>query len=291
MSKLKKQLKPVDAPVYSYWSALYKSFYSRNLYIDVGKRWRGFGILYFLLLTSIFCLPYGFKLGYRMGTSFDEQILNPLRQLPLLYIQNGELSFNEPMPYFIKNSKGQVTVIIDTTGSVNEFDSRYPDLTMLFNKDRLSYTLPTLELFDNSNFVRNYSAPFVQKFDKSMNQIFDGKKMANETGVAILKYGAQIVMIPLTIATVFSFLLILLLTVALMGQLISLTFHSFKISYPVACRLLMVSATPMLLVLISMMTINNMFWGLGVVLIGTLLFYYNFALYALRSESMKVAKL
>ncbi len=54
VSKIKNKLKPIDAPAYGYWKALYMSFYSTRLYVDVGKRWRGIGLLYLLFFVVVF---------------------------------------------------------------------------------------------------------------------------------------------------------------------------------------------------------------------------------------------
>jgi len=98
VSKAKGKLKPIDTPVYRYWAALYKSFYSRNLYVDVGKRWHGLGILYLLLAIVLFSIPVALKTSLNLGRSFEEQLIDPLNQLPILYMQNGELTFDKPMP-------------------------------------------------------------------------------------------------------------------------------------------------------------------------------------------------
>ena len=63
--KIKNKLKLIDAPVYRYWDALYMSFYSRRLYVDVGKRWRGLGIT----LSSICygCIIYSIYFKNELG--------------------------------------------------------------------------------------------------------------------------------------------------------------------------------------------------------------------------------
>lgn len=288
MSKVKKKIKPVDSPVYRYWSALYKSFYSINLYIDVGKRWKGLGFLYLLLVIALFSIPLALKVSYNLGESFEEQLMEPLKQIPILYIQNGELSFDQPMPFLIKNKKGQVVLIIDTTGTVNEFNSEYPYLNILFNKDRLSYKIPTPGLLYQENSDSNTGFPTVQKFDKRVNLIFDGKTIVNSRSIIALKYFSQLMVYPLIVAVLFAIFAVFLPVIALLGQVFSIIFFSFKISFPKAIRLLVVSSTPMLLFLITVLTLNIVFNIMGVILLGLLFIYFSYALYALRLESQKL---
>ena len=78
----KSVLKPIDKPAYSYWSALWKSFYSRRLYVDVGKRWSGFGILYLLLVIALLSLPFYLRVLQSVNQSFQEQIIEPSVKIP-----------------------------------------------------------------------------------------------------------------------------------------------------------------------------------------------------------------
>src|SRR5476651_2545843 len=61
VAKEKNKLKLIDAPVYGYWKALYMSFYSRRLYVDIGKRWHGFGLVYLLLAIAVLSLPFALR--------------------------------------------------------------------------------------------------------------------------------------------------------------------------------------------------------------------------------------
>lgn len=176
MSKEKNKLKPIDTPVYRYWSALYMSFYSRRLYVDVGKRWRGFAFLYLLLTIALFSIPFALRMGFSLNQSFKEQITDPLSKIPVFYIQNGEVSFDKPMPYLIKNDQNQVVVLIDTTGKVNDFPAEYPYLTILINKNKISLKVPSLKLFNMKDSKPSKGTPLVQTFDKGTNLVFDGKK-------------------------------------------------------------------------------------------------------------------
>ncbi|WP_078061548.1 DUF1189 family protein [Legionella saoudiensis] len=291
MGKEKTALKPMDTPVYGYWSALYRSFYSRRLYVDVGKRWKGFGVLYLLLVIAILSVPFFLRMSVSLNESFKEQIVNPLLKIPVFYIQNGNVLFDKPMPYFIKNDKGQTVVIIDTTGIINDFTAQYPYLSILINKNQIAFRIPNPQLFTmNKEAPPSRSTPIVQTFDKGSNLVFDGKKMVEANSVTGLKYASQVVLYPIIVGIFFSIFIVFFLVFALLGQTFSSIFFSFKISFAASCRMLMVAGTPMLLVLMTILSLNSVFTGLGVILFFLLIAYYSFALYALRAESRQVAR-
>ncbi|HEL8434089.1 TPA: hypothetical protein U0D75_002421, partial [Legionella pneumophila] len=87
VAKEKNKLKPIDAPIYSYWQALYMSFYSKRLFVDVGKRWRGIGLIYLLLVVAICSIPFSIRIASDFNKTFNQQIIQPLLQLPTVYVQ------------------------------------------------------------------------------------------------------------------------------------------------------------------------------------------------------------
>lgn len=292
VSKEKNKLKPIDAPVYGYWSALYKSFYSRRLYVDVGKRWKGLGLVYLLLAIAILSIPFFFRMTYSMNQSFKEQITEPLSKIPAFYIQNGEVVFDKPMPYLIKNDKNQTVVIIDTTGKVDGFTAEYPYLSILINKNQIAFKIPNSQLFTMPNQAAppGKGTPIVQPFTKESNLVFEGKKIAEENSITGLQHASQVMVYPIIVAIFFSIFIVFFIVLALLGQTFSSIFFSFKVNFATSCRLLVVAGTPMLLLLLTMLTLNNIFAGSGVILFFLLMAYYSFALYALRSESRQVVR-
>ncbi|WP_454782494.1 DUF1189 family protein [Legionella sp. WA2022007384] len=291
MSKEKNELKPIDTPVYRYWSALYMSFYSRLLYVDVGKRWRGLGIFYFLLAIAVFSIPFAVRMSFSLDQSFREQITDPLSKIPVFYIQNGEVFLNKPMPYFVKNDKGEVVVIIDTTDKINDFTTNYPYLTILINKNKISLKVPSLTLFNMPESKPSRGAPIVQSFDKGTNVVFDGKKYAENSSIQKLKFFSELLIYPMVVAMFFSMFLVIFLVLGFLGQVFSNVFFSFNVRFAQSCRLLAVASTPMLLVLFILLIFNFLFPGSGFILSALLVIYYSFSLYSLRAESRRVARL
>ncbi|CAM2987094.1 DUF1189 family protein [Legionella worsleiensis] len=288
MAKKDTKLKPIDTPVYSYWSALYMSFYAKRLYIDVGKRWRGTGLLYLLLVIALAVIPYSLKMSREFNTDFNERLIAPILSLPTLYIQNGELNFDKPMPYFIKNDKGQVSVIIDTTGVVKEFTKEFPYLTLLINKKSMSVKMISPSIMTLSDDQTLHGSVMVQPFDKNMNMMFDGKTIISSSSIYGLKYAAQLIIYPVIVAIFYSLFVIFFLVLAFLGQVFSRVFFSFKLKFKESSRLFMVASTPMVCVLLTFMTLNAVFYGFGFILLALLGLYFSIAIRAFRSDSTKM---
>jgi hypothetical protein len=284
-------LKPIDTPVFSYWAALYRSFYSKRLYVDVGKRWRGFGFLYLLLVVAIFIIPLSIRITTVLKQDFNQQIIEPLLQMPTLYVQNGEISIDKPVPYLVTNRQGQVTLIVDPSDTITQFSEKYPHLHILINKRTIAFRVPSLQLFYQTQPPPNGGKPIIQTLGPELNQVFDGKKFIESSTIPTTLWATQLMIYPLVTMALYSILFVIFPVMAFMGQIFSNVFFHFQISYKQACRLLIVSATPMILILLVCLFIDKVFSGMGAVLMGLLIAYYCFALYSLKSESRQVVNL
>ncbi|KTD19302.1 Protein of uncharacterised function (DUF1189) [Legionella lansingensis] len=288
MTKQEKALRKVDVPLYNYLQALVLSFFSNRLYVDVGKRWKGFGILYLLFVTCLLAIPFAVRINLEFNNFFEEQIINPLKQIPPLYIQNGKVSLDKPMPYLIKNKKGEVVTIIDTTGEINAIDDRYPDLTTLITKDKFFYRVPPPHFFFAKGVQPIKNPVYSQTLSESINQVFDGEAWIKSSGIERIKWLSQVIVYPTIALLFFVIFLILFLVFALMGQFVAKLFFNLTISYKQTCRLLMVAATPQIVVLLLGLTFNLLFPGFGLLLLVLLFGYFCFAVISLKRESQKL---
>jgi hypothetical protein len=289
MAKRKNKLKPINAPIFGYWQALYMSFYSKRLYIDAGKRWPGYGIRYLVLLVALWSIPFSIKMGFDFNDIFNQQLINPLSIIPTIYIQKGEASFDKPMPYFMKNKKNEVVLIVDTTGKITDFTDKYPYLTVLINKDKVAFKMPGLPFLGKR--PANSNKPLVQYFGKEDNLIFDGKKIIQQDTFVQWKYAAQAMIYPIVAVVFFSMFLFIFLVLGFLGQLFARIFFSIHITVKQGSKLLMVSVTPMMLVLLGIVLFDFTFPGFGFLLLVVLAVYFCFAVYSLKSESKRMVNL
>ncbi len=99
---------------------LYMSFFSKSLYRDVAKNWRGLGLRYLLSLLALCLIPQVMTVQSDLTAYLNSEAPKIVRQFPTVTVRNGAASINKPQPYFIRDEKtGKPLMIIDTTGSIS----------------------------------------------------------------------------------------------------------------------------------------------------------------------------
>jgi len=288
MNKKNKDLRPVDAPLYGYWQTLYLALYSRSLYVDVAKRWRGYGVRYMILLLALAIVPLSARIIISFNQIFDEQMVMPLNELPRLYVQNGEVIFDKPMPYFIKNKVGSIVAIIDTTGAIKGPNKTYPQVTILITKNQLFFRIPSFpSLFSVPKQVLGDDI-YVQPFNKNTNEVFMAKEWVKSSGIIKLKWITELLVYPLMAGFVFGLYTMLMLFFAFVGQLFSQIIFKYKLTFKEACRLLLVASTAETVVFFAILTANISPPGGGTIYVVLLSVYFSYAVISVRNESKKM---
>ncbi len=229
----KTSLRPIDAPHYNYWQALYHSFFNPKLYVDVGKRWKGFSLLYLFLVMVIAIIPLYWMAVTNMNRIFHEDMIIPLQRLPTLYIQNGKVSANVKMPYFIKNDKNQVAAIVDTTGKINGIDNKlYPKLSFLVLEDKFMLRPPSISFdFTKSNIDLPEASVVTIELPKNTNQVFNTKEWLATSKIYTMNKFLGIILYPSLVLVIFSLYLVMLLAVALLAQFVAKILIKVELSY------------------------------------------------------------
>lgn len=123
---------------FNYFDALWQSFFSRSLYVDVVERWHGVGLLYLLLIVMISWAPDLVKMQVGLQNFQGEEVEGLIRQLPAIKITDGVASADVETPYFIKDPKsGEVLAIIDFTGKYTNLENT-PAKLLLTSKELVS---------------------------------------------------------------------------------------------------------------------------------------------------------
>lgn len=109
---------------YTGWQAVYLSLFSKDLYRDVARNWKGISFLYLFLLVTVSWL----LISIRFYMVLDEVIKGPvakvIEQLPAVTIKDGQFTMDKPSPYELKfqpNNAGSPMVLA-------VFDSRTDDI-------------------------------------------------------------------------------------------------------------------------------------------------------------------
>lgn len=259
------------------------SFYSSKLYIDVREHWRGIGLSYLFLLIIIISTPLSVRTVIDFNQRFNTQMLNPLKKLPDINIIKGNVFFTKTMPYYIRDEKNQVIAIIDTAGTVSKIDNTYPKLSVLITKDTFYFRPPDLSQIINPHSSLNNNTIYTHPFGQDVSGAFVGEDWIKSSGVSKIKILAQLIIlptIPLFYVVVYALVLILL---ALLGQLIAYVCWGVRLSYKESSRLIAVASTPLIVTFFFFMSTQLVFPGLSFVYAALLILY---GFYALKSSCL-----
>lgn len=103
--------------------SIYLSFFSRDLYLDVARRWKGLCLLYLLALLSLYCIPLVLYYVEMIGRDLEEKAPHIIHQIPEVTISGGKAKVGVTEPYYVYSNEGKsVFMIIDTTGSTRSLE-------------------------------------------------------------------------------------------------------------------------------------------------------------------------
>lgn len=108
---------------YTIFHPLFMSFYSKDFYRDVAQNWKNYAFLYLLFLLALCSVVKTVKIHYDLSDFLTKHAPAFISQIPIVTFSNGKVSIDQDEPYFIKDSKSGVDIIIiDTTGRINSLN-------------------------------------------------------------------------------------------------------------------------------------------------------------------------
>lgn len=286
MHKQKQELRPVDAPLYNYWQALYMAVYSPRLYVDVKKRWKGLGITYCLLLTVLLSIPLSVKYIYSFLEYFHDEITYPFEHMPNLYIQNGEVSIDKPIPYLVKDAKNNVVMVIDNNKNYMDLFDKYPHLNLIILKNKFYFNSPSAKI----NFLNTEKK--IDRFGysvdigKSTNEIFSGSDLSHSNLFSFLKITFSISMIFLCWSVLFSLCVLLNFILSSVCRIISAIVLKYPIHFKDSFRMTLVASTAPLIVIVFFQIMGWYQHGFkGFYYFGAVAIYFSFGIFFVKRES------
>jgi hypothetical protein len=215
---------------YSIFHPLVLSFFSKSLYRDVGKNWRGTGLLYLLLVIALLWIPATIKGLRDFGRFVDNDAKELTEQIPAVRITNGQASTDAPMPHLIKDPKSGATLaIIDTIDTSVEANN--PAVPLILTKTKLI-------MRKNPNETQIYELAGVQSFYLDRARV-EGWLATARTWFLPVFYG---------LAVLFSFIFrgIQILIYALIGLGFAAMLKA-KVDYSTLMRLSAIAITPVMI--------------------------------------------
>lgn len=100
---------------FSFYHPLWLSFFSKELYQEVGRRWSGVGFAYLLFLLAVAWAPLVVKMHLGISRYMNQLVSREAAQFPRISITNGEVNVEPPGPHRIKDpDSGKDFIVIDT---------------------------------------------------------------------------------------------------------------------------------------------------------------------------------
>ena len=223
------------------------AFFSKELYRDVARNWKGAAFGYLFLLLALCWIPLATSLHQGLAGFVDREAPKLVSQIPEMTITDGEMSIDEPEPYFIRDpDTGAALVVIDTTGQI----------TSLADTEAVGLVTKNAGTFEKNAYeTRIFSFQDIDHFVLTQGKIYGW--------LDIVKRFAAPVLYPFCVLGVFVYRILQVLLYAAFGLLIARIVKT-ELSYDSLLRLSVVAVTPAIIVatLLAMASIHLPMGGL-----------------------------
>ena len=207
------------------------SFFSKTLYIDVARNWKGVNFLYLLLLLAICWIPTMIKMRIDLADFINNETPALVNQVPEITITDGRVSIEETQPYYIKDpDSDEPLAIIDTTGTIDSLEES--DAVCLLTKTTImwkknEFETQTVDLSKVKHFVLNS--------ERITGWLHIGRKFL------------VVVMYPFALLGSYAYRIVQALIYAAIGLLFA-SLCKTALSYAALIRLAVVAVTPCIIV-------------------------------------------
>jgi Protein of unknown function (DUF1189) len=244
---------------YTILHPLFMSFYSRSLYRDVARNWRGLCVLYLVSLVALCAIPGVMQIRTELSAFLAKEAPMYVKQVPAITISKGKVALDVPEPYLIRDENtGTVRAIIDTTGKIN---------TLSGSKAVLLLTKTTLFVRGNEGETRAFDLSEIDHLFIDRSTVYSFLDTLDDW-FAVFVY-------PLAVVVSFLFRGLEVIILALIGLLFT---HALRatLDYRALIRLAAMAITPVVVSggILALADISIHYWPLlGVVIsIGYILF-------------------
>jgi hypothetical protein len=214
---------------YSLLDPLWMSFFSQDLYRDVGQHWGNVAFLYLFFLLAVAWLPRMIRFDAEARDYVRDQAPAIVDQIPRITIRDGRASAEGPQPHcIVEPGKRDCIAIIDTTGSTKAIEGA--ETRILLTETHVIYAPSASE-------TRTYSLAKIEELTIEPASL----KRWLQTGARFL----PVVAFPFVVLVSFCFRM----TQALMYAVVGLAFsrlQGMRLSFATLCRLAIVALTPVI---------------------------------------------
>ena len=98
---------------------LYMAFFSKAMYQDVGRNWKGSGLVFLFSAVALCTIPFVLTAQMAFSDLLNGEAPAIIKQMPSIRVTKGKVSIDKPEPYFVRDEKsGDTLIIFDTTGQI-----------------------------------------------------------------------------------------------------------------------------------------------------------------------------
>ena len=215
---------------YSLLHPFFLSFFSKDLYRDVGQNWKGIAALYLLLLLAFCWIFETWAVQVKVSQFIANEAPPFIEQIPKITIKEGNVSINKPVPYFIDdpNTK-EVIAIIDNSGQYDSLDNT-----------------EALMLLTNNKLIVRKSEAETRVFDLSdVDEFFLDQTTVNQY-VSVFKTYFPFVFYVFAVIFSFIFRLVLVLIYGVIGFLFC-KIANVTLTYQTLMRIAVIASTPVII--------------------------------------------
>ena len=207
------------------------SFFSKDLYRDVGLNWKGLCFGYLLLILAVCWIPAMVWINTGFAGFINKDAPTVVEQVPEITITDGQVSIDEPQPYYIREpDTNDILVVIDTTGTIES----------PHDANAFCLLTKTSMIMKQSNFeTRTYDLSQVKSLTVSGDGIM---KLLH-----IMKKFLFIVLYPIALLSSYVYRIIQALIFAAIGLLFA-SLCRVSLSYGALLRLAVVAMTPCMII-------------------------------------------
>ena len=207
------------------------SFFSKDFYREVGLQWKGICFGYLLLLLAICWIPMMVRIHKGFAGFVKNDAPTIVDQVPEITITDGQVSIDEPEPYYIKiPDTNDNLAVIDTTGSIKS----PADANAFF-------------LLTNNLIITRQSDFETRSFELSQDKSFTVDSARITGWLNTIKKGLVIIMYPIALLSSYAYRIVQALIFAAIGLLFA-SMCRVSLSYGVLLRLAVVAMTPCMIV-------------------------------------------
>jgi hypothetical protein len=99
---------------------LYLAFFSKPLYQDVGRNWKGYGLLYLFSAVALCTIPYVLLAQSAVSDYLNTEAPKIIKQMPAVTIDKGTISIDRAEPYSVLDEKtGDPIILFDSANKAD----------------------------------------------------------------------------------------------------------------------------------------------------------------------------